>query len=137
MDQLSEFVVNHWLLVTAFCAVLGLLVANLVAGAGGVSPQAAVIMINREGAVVVDVRPAAEFAGGHIIDAVNLPLSDIAAARERLKRHRDKPVLVYCASGTTAGQAVKQLKAMGFGPVQVLRGGLGAWRAENLPVTSA
>lgn len=136
MDQLAEFAVNNWMLVTAFFVVLGLLIANLFTGVGGVGPQDAVRMINRDGAVAVDVRPQADFDAGHIIDAVHLPAAELPQGLERLKKHRDKPLIVYCASGGSAAQAVRKLKAAGFDQAQALRGGIAAWRSENLPVTS-
>jgi len=136
MQQLSEFVVNHWILVTAFCAVAGLLIANLLSTASGVSPLEAVTLINREDAVVVDIRPPAEFAQGHLAAAINLPLGELGAARERLGAVGERPVLVCCQSGASAATAVRRLRAAGYPRAQVLAGGLNAWRAANLPVSA-
>lgn len=137
MDQLTEFVINHWALVAGFVAVLGMLIASVAVTSGGITPQSAVILMNRERAVAVDVRTAAEFAGGHIIDAVHLPGEAMAGAAETLKSMRERPLLVYCATGTQAGRAARELKKLGFAKVSALKGGLAAWRAENLPVTTA
>jgi rhodanese-related sulfurtransferase len=136
MEQLSEFVINHWLLVTAFCAVLGLLIANLLSGASGVSAQQAVTIINRAEAVVVDVRSAGEFAKAHIIGAINIPQGELEQAPARLRRYQGKPLLVYCASGSTSAAAVRKLRQLGVAEVQSISGGLVAWRQENLPVTA-
>jgi rhodanese-related sulfurtransferase len=134
MQQLAEFALNHWMLVTAFCALVGILAANLLASAGGISPLAAVAMINRAGAVVVDIRSSQDFAGGHIVDAVNIPLADLRNAADRLKKHNGKPLLVCCAAGHQAGQGVRDLKALGFSDVHVLKGGIAGWRSDNLPL---
>jgi rhodanese-related sulfurtransferase len=134
MQQLSEFVINHWILVTAFGAVAGLLMANLLTGVGGVGPLEAVNLINREDAVVIDLRPAAEFASGHVTAAVNIPQTEFAAARERLERYRTQPLLVCCASGAQSTAAVRQLRGWGFARAQSLAGGINAWRAANLPL---
>ncbi|MGE0858970.1 MAG: rhodanese-like domain-containing protein [Gammaproteobacteria bacterium] len=136
MEHLPEFVTNHWMLVTAFCVLLGLVVASTITTATGIPPQEAVTMINREGAVVVDIRNAADFAAGHIIDAVNFPLADLAQAGDKLKKYADKPVIVCCTSGNLAGQAARELKSQGIARAFALRGGIGAWRAENLPVAA-
>lgn len=136
MEQLIEFATNHWILVTSFFVVLGLLIANLMSGVGGVGPHDAVNLINREGAVALDVRAAADFEAGHIIDAINVPAADLGRSLDRLSRHKDKPLIVYCATGGASTQAVRQLKAAGFERAQALRGGIAAWRTENLPVTS-
>ena len=134
MEHLAEFATNHWMLVTAFSVLLGLLAATTMAGGGGVPPQEAVNLINREGAVVIDIRNAAEFAAGHIIDAVNFPLADLPKAGEKLKKYADKPLIVCCGSGNLASQAARELKSQGIARAYALRGGLGAWRADNLPV---
>lgn len=137
MDQITTFVANHWTLVTAFIVVLGILLASFVTAAGGVTPQSAVTLINRDRAVAVDLRSAAEYAGGHIIDAVHLPPDALDAAADKLKPHAGRPLLLYCASGTQTGRAVRQLKAQGYADVHALKGGIAAWRADNLPVTAA
>lgn len=91
-------------------------------------------LINREGAVVVDIRSAEDFAAGHIIDAVHFPLADLPKVGEKLKKLGDKPIIVCCMSGNLAGQAARELKLQGFAQVHALKGGIGAWRAENLPI---
>lgn len=137
MQQLSEFALNHWLLVTAFCVVLGLLIASFATTAGGLAVPAAVLHINRNGALPVDVRPAADYAAGHLLDAQHVPLAELDQAGERLRKFKDRPLLVYCANGTQAAQAARALKRQGFADVQTLKGGIGAWRADNLPVTTS
>ena len=107
MQHLSEFVLNHWILVATFCTLLGVLAANLLMTVGGISTLEAVTLINRESAVVIDVRSVEDFASGHIIDAIHLPLTALAGASDKLKKYASKPLLVYCASGNLAGQAVK------------------------------
>ena len=136
MEQLSEFIINHWILVTAFCAALGLLLANLMTGASGISVQQAVLSINRDGAVVVDIRATGEYEQGHIIDSINLPQGELSDSLAKLEKHRNKPILVCCSSGTSAMAAVKQLKSAGFENAQVIRGGIASWRQENLPLAN-
>ena len=137
MDQLSEFVVNHWVLVTAFFVVSGLLLSNLTFSFGGVAPQAAVHLINRDGAVTIDVRTKSDFESGHIINSIHIPAAELSQAAAQLKKYKDKPLVVYCGAGTLAGRAVKDLKGLGFDNAHPLKGGLSAWRGENLPVTGA
>lgn len=135
MAQLIEFVGNHVLLVSAFLAVATLLVVNVVRDLGRddqVSPQDAVTLINRDDALVVDVRAKEQFAKGHIIDAINVPLADLSP--DRLKKARNRPLIVVCESGQQSPAAVKKLEGW---PARIVRlkGGLAAWRTENLPVT--
>ncbi len=134
MQHLSEFALNHWMLVTAFSVLLGLLVANTITTVGGIAPQEAVSLINRAGAVVVDIRGAEDFAAGHIIDAIHFPLADLPSGGDKLKKLAGKPIIVCCTSGNLAGQAARELKVQGLAPVHALKGGISAWRAENLPI---
>lgn len=134
MEQLSEFVINHWILVTAFCGVLGLLIANLLSGAGGLTPLQAVELINREDALVLDVRTTGDFEAGHITNALNVPVADLEGARDKLG-DTERPLIVCCASGTTAVGAVRRLRGWGFSGARTLSGGINAWRSANLPLT--
>lgn len=137
MEHLSEFVVNHWILVTAFFVVAGLLLANLMSGAGGVGPHAAVQLINRDGAIAIDVRSKSDFDAGHIIDALHLPAAELPGSLDKLKKHKDKPLILYCGTGTVSGQTARKLKAEGYTNTHVLKGGISAWRTENLPVSAS
>jgi len=101
--------------------------------AGAVSPQDAVRLMN-QGAALLDVRSTEQYAEGHIRGARNLPIERLADGLDALKRYKDKPVIVYCERGGSATAAMRQLAQQGFGRVVNLRGGLSAWRAEQLPV---
>lgn len=72
-----------------------------------------------EGAILVDVRSPSEFASGHLPGARNAPVSSIGAIIPELQK-AGKPVVVYCASGTRAGLALKALKAAGIQPLHNL-----------------
>ncbi len=135
MTQLIEFAVNHFLLVGAFFAVLGALIFTAFQGGGsGLPPPRAVLLLNHDNAVAVDVRGESEFKAGHIINALHVPLAEIKEGAGRLDRFKDRPILVYCDSGTMSGQAVTALKRHGFAQIHRLQGGLAAWRADNLPL---
>jgi rhodanese-related sulfurtransferase len=103
-------------------------------GATGVSNNEAIALHNK-GALVLDVRSAEEFAGGHIVNARNIPLESVSNNLDSIKKYRDKPLLVCCEMGSRSAQAVKLLKAQGYTTVFNLSGGLAAWRRENLPLS--
>ncbi len=144
MNRFAEFVQHHPLL--AALAVL-LAVASIVIelrhrklGATALGPTDAVRLING-GALVIDVRSADAFSAGHIIDSRHIEQSDLSAqmknlADSNLKKHREKPVLLYCDTGVASATAARLLKAAGFGKVVNLRGGLAAWKQDNLPTVT-
>ncbi len=136
LEQIIEFITNHWITVGAFMFLLGLLAVNLLQGQGKtvLSPQRAVHMFNRENAIAVDVRSEADFRKGHIVNAVQLTMEDIKDGARKLQKHKTKPLIVYCDSGNQAVAAAKALGGAGFENVYRLNGGLAAWRSENLPV---
>ncbi|MFN7570055.1 MAG: rhodanese-like domain-containing protein [Betaproteobacteria bacterium] len=89
-------------------------------------------LINAKGAQIVDVRAAEDFAKGSLPNAKNIAAAAFKDRSGELKK--DKPVLVVCNTGSTAGPAAAQLRSAGFAEVFVLAGGLAAWREAGLPV---
>ena len=140
MQQFIEFFGNHLFLFAAFGAVLLLLVANEVHGSmtGGkrVGPLEAVRMINDREPVIVDLRPAADFKKGHLLNAINVPLAKLEERAGDLGKDRGRPILVYCALGSSSGEAAAKLRKLGFAEAYPIRGGLNAWMQSNLPVTA-
>jgi rhodanese-related sulfurtransferase len=136
MEQLIEFAMNHWVLVLAFTLVAGLLIFNLSQGnKHNLEPTAATDLINHKEAVVVDVRPAADYNKGHIINAINIPSNGFASQMGILSKHKNKPIIVSCRSGAQSSSACQQLKKAGYEEVYNLKGGILAWQSANLPIT--
>jgi rhodanese-related sulfurtransferase len=137
MNRLFEYTTNHPFLVAAaailFVLVVIVEIRQRARGSNVVSVNEAVLLANK-GAVVVDVRSAADYAAGHIIDARNIPASELASHADQLKKYKEKPVLVYCENGFASAAAARALRGQGFTKVVTLRGGLTAWRQENLPL---
>ena len=137
MDRLLEYAARHPLLaggtVLLALAVAAYEFSRARSGGQAVGPTEAVRLVN-QGAALVDVRSKAEFDSGHILDARHVPQEEIAQAAETLKRFKDKVVIVCCESGMRSGAAARVLQAQGFTKVVNLRGGLQAWRTENLPL---
>ena len=140
MERLIEYVTNHPLLVGAVALALVLVItteSRLRATAFAAITAQELIRLMNQGALVLDIRKPDEYAQGHVNGAKHLASDQILTAGESFKRFKDKPVVVYCDSGSLAAAAVRQLNAQGFTKAFTLRGGIAAWRAENLPVTKA
>lgn len=135
VDQLLAFVGAHPILVGVFLLLLILFIRNeLSRGGRTVNAQELVNMVNRDGAVVVDVRDSTEFRSGHVVGAVNIPHGSIAERLSELQRYRDKPVVVMCKMGQHSSSAGVHLRKAGFTNVTKLRGGISEWRGQNLPL---
>jgi len=135
MIDFVDFVRNNLLLfVVAFVSGAMLLWPLFRRTAGGpwVNTVEATHLINREDALVVDVRDPGEYGAGHILGAKNVPLSRLGDAD--VAKRKERPVIVYCDGTERAAKAVAALKKQGFTRVVNLSGGLRAWQQAGLPV---
>ena len=137
MDRLVQYVqLNHWLVAATVVVLALVIVFEMRARAetfAAVSPQDAIRLMNR-GAVVIDLRPAEQYAAGHLSGARRMDGEQILKAGEVLKKYKQRPLIVYDESGSLGGSAARQLKTLGFTQAFNLRGGLAAWRSDNLPL---
>jgi len=140
MNRLYDYFTNHPFLagglVLMIIVVLAYEARRRGQGATSVAPNEVIRMMN-DGAVLVDVRPANQFKDGHIAGARNVPGDQIADGAKSLEKLSGKTLIMCCDTGATAGAAVRTLTRAGSKNVFSLRGGLAAWRQENLPVVKA
>ena len=131
-----SFIVNNWMLISIALVAGGMLLWPVVQGAAtaGLTPAAAVQLINREKAVVVDVCETSEFAAGHVNGAKNIPLGELEAKLATSVKNKTLPLILVCQSGARSGRALAIAKKLGYEQAQSLGGGLAAWRAANLPI---
>jgi len=140
MQEYLDFLqANQWLTI-AWLVIFGTLVfTSIKAGLSAIKKithQQATLLMNRENAVVIDVRGESDFKQGHILGSKLLPLSkfknnDLAS----IEKHKDSPIIVVCNSGMTSSQACQMLQKLGFSNLHNLQGGLTEWRSANLPLT--
>lgn len=137
MDRVIEFTFNHPLLIAALVVVLAALVANEIMNfrrsRHAVDVSDATRMYNRDEAVFVDIRNENAYQTSHLPGAVNIPMEYLDKRQDRLKRFRDRSIVVYCDSGQRTLKAVQALQALGWSEVHQLRGGLNAWREASMP----
>jgi rhodanese-related sulfurtransferase len=139
MSQLVEFVSNHPFLVLLFITVLFLFFRTLYKEQSkayqNVNIDQLTRLVNQQNAQLVDIRSKEEFAQGHIVNAINMPLADISAGKTKLDKLKKKPVVVYCQVGRTSQTASKLLTDAGIEQVFNLQGGINAWTSEKLPLS--
>lgn len=135
MEQFFEFANNHLILVTSFIVLLVLFLwTESRKGGQGISSSQATQLLNKEGAVVVDLRSKPEYKEGHIIDAINLPYSSLGSKISELEKFRAKPIILVCKIGQHSKAAYKELVKAGFEDVRRLNGGMAEWQGANLPL---
>ena len=132
-----EFIRNNLLLIAVALASGAMLMWPLIrrtTGGPWVNPARATELINREDALVLDVREPGEYGSGHILGAKNLPVARLDGGAAELGKRKERPLIVYCDGSERAGKAAAALKRLGFTRVVNLSGGLAAWQQAGLPV---
>lgn len=141
LERLFEFVGNHLYLVIAFVVVTVLLIRDLAESLlrkyKVVTPLQAVMLINNEDAVVLDVREPHEWVKGHVADAVLISVGDLDKKLGELEPYRERPIIVTCQSGNRSITACRKLVAAGFPKVYLMKGGMTAWEEAGLPVVKS
>ena len=138
LEELLAFAGRHQLLSIALVGLTIAIVVNeirqLFRGYKALRPAGLTALINRDNALVVDLRPIGDFQKGHIPGSKNVQMSQFDPENRQLASARSLPVVLVCKTGQTAGNAARRLKKAGFEHVHVLDGGIGAWQQADLPL---
>lgn len=138
MSQYLEFAANHWNLFALLAVILIMLAGSALGsrlrGYTQVEPADAVRLFNHEDAVMLDVREDKEFAEGHILDSIHIPLGKLGQRLDELANLREKAIIVSCRSGHRSATACARLRKEGFETVYNLKGGVLAWQNAGLPI---
>ncbi len=138
MEQLTQFISNHWMLSLAWVVIAILLLLaqlkHMTSGVKSLVPAEVTHLINKQDGLVIDMRAVADFNKGHIAGAKNIPQSKLKDSIKELEKYKSTPIIMVCANGITAGSACSELKKAGFEQVHKLAGGHNGWVGENLPV---
>ncbi len=79
--------------------------------------------------LVIDARDAAQFAKNHIPGAINMDWRQVLAKRDSIPKN--KPVLIYCNTGSLSAQAGFALRVAGWDNLRILQGGMEEWKAKG------
>ena len=133
-----EFLQENMIWVALAAVSGGMLLWPMISGGtvAHLTPSEATLLMNREDALVLDVRETGEWSSGHISGARHITLAQLDKRFSELDKFKDKPIIVVCASGNRSSSACGQLKKHGFGKVYSLGGGISSWRDSSLPLTT-
>lgn len=132
-----EFIQQNLLLVAAAIISGTLLLLSFLRNPNGrnaLTTTQATLLINREDALVIDVRENNEYADGHLPESRNIPFSQLETRLDDLAGHKESPLILVCQSGARSGDACKKLEKLGFAKTHNLSGGIAAWRTAGLPL---
>ena len=138
LPDLLAFAGRHPLLSLALLGLTLAIVFNELSaftrGFKALGPAALTALVNRDNALVVDLRPHADFEKGHIPGSKNVQPSQFDPENKQLAAARSLPVVLVCKAGQASGDAAKRLRKAGFERVYVLDGGIAAWQQADLPL---
>jgi rhodanese-related sulfurtransferase len=139
VEEYIVFARNHPVLMMGLVAIIGMIVwtefSRLTRKYKQVNTTQAVQILNQDGSVVIDVREDGEVSAGKIKGAKHIPLGQLKKRLVELEHAKNKPVLVYCRSGSRSAHACSVMTKEGFENVSNLAGGVVAWESANLPVS--
>ena len=140
MEQYLTFFSDHPMLNIAWFAILLMIIITSIkikmSPIKVISTQELSFLVNRENAVLVDIRDENDFKARHIIDSRRLAKEKITKNDfASLENSKDKPIIVICNAGISAQGVANQLLKAGFTKVNVLKGGINGWISAGLPVT--
>lgn len=139
MQEIMQFFSRNMLLSLVWFALLVAVVVmtfkDLFSKSKVITRAQVIALINKEEAVVVDLRTRDDFRKGHIIDSINLTPSEIKDNNlGELDKHKQNPVIIASASGMESGKPAEHLAQHGFEKVFILKEGIAGWSGENLPL---
>ncbi|GGY84026.1 rhodanese-like domain-containing protein [Cellvibrio zantedeschiae] len=129
-----QFLIQEWIL-TSLLAVLIIVyvMRERVKSGVPVTNNQLTALVNSDKAVILDIRPSAEFKAGHLVDAINIPYERINSDLATLEKYKSKTIIIVDKMGQYAGVAGRQLAKEGF-EVRRLSGGISEWQNQNLPL---
>ncbi len=129
-----QFLIQEWFL-TSLLAVLIIVytMRERVKSGVPVTNNQLTALVNSDKAIILDIRPTAEFKAGHLVDAINIPYERINSDLATLEKYKTKTIIIVDKIGQYAGVAGRQLAKEGF-EVRRLSGGISEWQNQNLPL---
>lgn len=138
MNNYISFLTKHWALVLLLVlTVIAIAIYELftqVLGTKRVNPQEAINIINNQDGVIIDTRNQKLFREGHIINSTNIIPSNFESELKKLLNNQNKPIIVIGETDQSAIETSKKMLKSGFKSVQILAGGLNAWKTASLPL---
>ncbi|WP_292936765.1 rhodanese-like domain-containing protein [Noviherbaspirillum sp.] len=90
--------------------------------------------MKNQGALLLDVREADEYASGHAPGSTLIPVGQLGARLKEIEVFRNKTVVLICRSGRRSTMATEMLRKAGFTDAKNVEGGMIAWEKNGLPL---
>ena len=103
-------------------------------GGKKIEPNELTRLVNKENAILIDLRKKEDYENGHIMTALNYPHQEFDNQMHELEKFKDRPIILVCDMGRNSANIGEKLKKAEFEETFRLNGGMMTWTQENLPV---
>lgn len=139
ITQLQQFIAQHTIMVVAWVVLLVLVLVTFIKNVSNkvqvIDNTQAILLMNKQDGVLVDLRTDEEYKKGHIINSIHLLPSEIKNNQLRnIEKYKEMPVILACNTGINANASATLLVKQGFTKVYTLKEGIAGWKAANLPL---
>ena len=129
-----DFLIQEWMLVALLAALAAIYFwRDRIKSGLPISTHELTSLVNAEKAVVLDIRPNAEYKAGHLVDALNIPYEKVNSDVSGLEKYKTKTIIIVDKMGQYSGVVGRSLLKQGF-DVRRLSGGISEWQGQNLPL---
>ena len=135
MNTFFLFISQNFIAVTLLLlSIIALIVYEGRKGGKKLSPSEATRKINKEEALVLDLRPSQEFSSGHIAGSINMQ-EDKLEQHLTTKRHpKETPIILVCRTGMNSKKSGISLIKLGYLDVNIIGGGMMSWEGNGMPL---
>lgn len=116
-------------------SIMALIIYESRKGGAKLSPSEATRKINKEQALLIDLRPSQEFSSGHIVGSINVKEDKIGQYLITNKHSKEKPVILICRTGMNSKKLSLMLIKEGYLDVNVIGGGMMTWEGNGMPLS--
>ena len=135
MLEFNLFLIDYWYFsVPLFFFIFLFAYSEMNKGGKKIEPNELTQLVNKESAILIDLRKKEDYENGHIMTALNYPHQEFDNQMHELEKFKDRPIILVCDMGRNSANIGEKLKKAEFEKTFRLNGGMMTWTQENLPV---
>ena len=136
MNTFFLFISQNFIAVTLLLlSITALIIYEGRKGGKKLSPSEATRKINKENALVLDLRPSQEFSSGHIAGSINVQEDQLEQHLITKKHPKETPIILVCRTGMSSKKSGNSLIKLGYSDVNLVGGGMMSWEGNGMPLS--
>ena len=135
MLEFNLFLIDYWYFsVPLFFFIFLFAYSEMNKGGKKIEPNELTRLVNKENAILIDLRKKEDYENGHITTALNYPHQEFDNYMFKLDKFKESPIILVCEMGRNSANIGEKLKKAKFKETFRLNGGMMTWTQENLPI---